>query len=91
VALTFLNPPTFSTGGVLSASKVNHMLTDIDTLYGWHYGPWYGCDQQQYDTTQLDSTVEGWAGWLILAGNDTLPMVPLRTGSGYEYLNDDDV
>ena len=28
---------------------------------------------------------------LPLAGNDKLPMVPLRTGSGYEYLHDDDV
>lgn len=70
--MTFLNPPTFATGDVLSASKVNSMLTDIDTLYGWHYGPWYGCDKQQYDSTGTGETVEGWAGWVILAGNDTL-------------------
>lgn len=67
--MTFLNPPTFSTGGVLSASKVNHMLTDIDTLYGWHYGPWYGCDQSSgWSATGSN----GWGGWVILAGNDTL-------------------
>ena len=69
--MTFLDPPSFQTGDVLSASKLNHMLTDIDTLYGWHYGAWYGCDKQQYRTTQNDTTVEGWAGWLILTG-DTL-------------------
>ena len=69
--MTFLFPPSFQTGGVLSASQLNHLLTDIDTLYGWHYGPWYGCDQLQYDTTQLASTVEGWAGWVVLTG-DTL-------------------
>lgn len=66
---SFLNPPSFQTGDVLSASKVNHMLTDIDTLYGWYYGPWYGCDRQQFRTTQAyQYTVEGWAGWLVLTG-----------------------
>ena len=28
---------------------------------------------------------------LPLEGNETLPMVPLSTGSGYEYVHDDDV
>ena len=57
--MSFLNPPSFQTGDVLSASKVNHLLTDIDTLYGWYYGPNYGIDQQQFDTTQTPATVEG--------------------------------
>lgn len=69
--MTYLNPPTFQTGDVLSASKLNHLLTDIDTLYGWYYGPNYGVDQQQFDLGQPSSTVEGWAGWCILTG-DTL-------------------
>ena len=78
--MTFLNPPSFQTGDVLSASKVNHMLTDIDTLYGWYYGPNYGSDQQQYDSTGTGTTVEGWAGWCILTG-DTL-VVQLANFSG---------
>lgn len=69
--MTYLNPPSFQTGDVLSASKLNHLLTDIDTLHGWYFGPNYGIDQQQFDTTGTPSTVEGWAGWCILTG-DTL-------------------
>lgn len=62
----YLNPPTFATGDVLSASKLNHVLTDLDMLYGWYHSAWYGCDGQQGGNAG-----EGWAGWLVLHG-DTL-------------------
>lgn len=67
----YLDPPAFATGDVLSASKLNHMLTDLDLLYGWYHAAWYGCDMQQRDATNNAATVEGWAGWLVLHG-DTL-------------------
>ena len=80
--MSFLNPPSFQTGDVLSASKVNHLLTDTDTLYGWYYGPNYGIDQQQFDTTGTPSTVEGWAGWCILTGDTLVVQIGNVTGTG---------
>lgn len=65
----YVNPPSFSTGDVLSASKLNALLTDLDTLAGWYWGPHYGTDQQQYDSTGTGTTVEGWAGWVVLTGD----------------------
>lgn len=73
--MSFLNPPSFQTGDVLSASKVNHLLTDIDTLYGWYYGPNYG-----FDNAWAGTPPGGWGGWCILTG-DTL-VVQLSTFSG---------
>lgn len=89
--MTFLFPPSFQTGGILSASKLNHLLTDIDTLYGWHYGPWYGCDQQQFDSTGTGTEVEGWAGWVLLTGDTLKVQLASFTGSVTAKVYFDDV
>jgi hypothetical protein len=74
-------PPVFSDGGILSASMLNHLLTDLDTLYGWYYGPTYGTDQQQFDATNQATTVEGWAGWVVLNGDALVVQLANFVGS----------
>ncbi len=80
--MTFLNPPSFQTGDVLSASKVNHLLTDIDMLYGWFFGPNYGVDQLIYSTSQLWENVEAWAGWCVFTGDTLVVKLASFEGTG---------
>ena len=75
-----LNPPVFQDGDVLSASKVNRQLSCIDTLYGWFFGPNYGCDE-----LNRASNFESWAGWVILTGDRLVVTISDIDTSGGAY------
>ena len=62
----FVTPAAFQDGDILSATRLNALLDDIDILYGYHFSVNLGGDRQRTTAEGQDNT---WSGWVVLNGN----------------------
>ena len=62
----FVTPAAFQDGDILSATRLNALLDDIDILYGYHFSVNLGGDRQRTTAEGQDNI---WSGWVVLNGN----------------------